>query len=116
MQLQTLGNLLTHGHNRVQGGHGVLENHGHIVAAHSLQLGIAHLEHVLALQGNRATLDNSRRIRNQIHNGQSRGGFTGTGLAYQAQSTLLANGDIDAVDSVYIGILCFVMDHKILNI
>ena len=49
-------------------------------------------------------------------NGQSGSSFACAGLAHQAQSALLANGNIYAVDRMHIRIFCFVMDYKVLNI
>ena len=116
VQLQTFGNLLAYGHNRVQRSHRVLENHCHVVTAHFLQLTLAHFEYVFAFELNRTAFDNSRRIRNKVHDRQCGSSFARTGFAYQAQSTFFADSDVNAVDSMYIAVFCFVMDHKVLNI
>lgn len=51
---------------RVQGGHGVLEDHGHIIAAHALQLFLTHLKNIFPLHQNLAAFDHTRRIGHQI--------------------------------------------------
>ena len=83
MQLQAFGNLLAYGHNRIQSGHRILENHCYIIAAHLLQITLAHLQHVFALELNRAALDNSRRIRHKVHNRQGSRSLACASLAYQ---------------------------------
>ena len=58
VDLQGLHHLLADGHHRVQGGHGVLKDHGHLLAAVFLQLVLAHGQHVLSAEAN-AAADNS---------------------------------------------------------
>ena len=48
MNSDTLGNLTSHGHNRIQGGHGVLEDHGNLLAADGAHLLLIQLQQVLA--------------------------------------------------------------------
>ena len=50
-------------------------------------------------------------MRGDVYKRQAR-----TGFAYQTQSTFFADSDINAVDSMYIAVFCFIMDHKVLNI
>ena len=46
LELQDLGNLVTNGEQRVERGHGLLENHGDVAAAHLAQLCLVHAQQI----------------------------------------------------------------------
>ena len=114
MELNTLGNLISHRHNRVQRRHGVLENHGHIIATHMFQFLRGHLQNILALQINLTALNHPRRVGNQIQDGHGRGGLARAGLPYQTQSVLFPNLNVNAVDRMDIRILRLIVNNQIL--
>ena len=106
--------LITNGQNGVQSGHGILEDHGNVVTTHSFQLGIIHLQNVLAVQDDGTLLDLSGRVGNQVQNGHSGGGLTSAGLTNQTQGLLLTDGEVHTVDSLNTAVVGFEMDHKVL--
>ena len=46
LELQDLGNLVTNGEQRVERGHGLLEDHGDVAAAHFAQLRLVHAQQI----------------------------------------------------------------------
>src|SRR5437868_11068293 len=53
MQLQRFGDLPADGEDRVEAGHGVLEDHRDVVPADPADLVVVHLEHVLTVEDDR---------------------------------------------------------------
>ncbi|MNC34809.1 hypothetical protein D3C75_832640 [compost metagenome] len=84
---QTLGNLLAYSHGRVQGCHGVLEDHAHFIAADMLHVLIGQLGQVLvAVKQNLPLLNISGRHGNQTHDGLGGYGLAAAGFAYDGES------------------------------
>ena len=88
------GDLVADTHDRVEGGHGLLENHGDARAAKlpqlvGRQLGEMRGEAVAVLKGDLARDD--RGGRKQAHDGERGDGFSGAGFADQAEH--FARGD-----------------------
>ena len=83
---------------RVQGGHGVLKDHGDAAAADFPQLLVRHLHDVLALKENLAADDLAGGIGHQAEDAQRGGGLAGAGLAHQAEGFAFADGEADVVD------------------
>ena len=109
-----LRHLVPHSHDRVQGGHGVLEDHGDLVAPDVLDLLLLHGENVLSLIDDAAILDLSR-LRHQPENAQGGGGFARAGLAHQAQGLAFLHGETDAVDGPHIPLLGREVDGQVLD-
>ena len=89
---------------RVQAGHGLLKDHGHIVAPqilHPLRGGLGDIVAlaVAEVQTNFAVHDLALRPLQQLHDGEAGNGLTAAGLAHHAHG--LADGDVegDAVHS-----------------
>ena len=88
---------------RVQAGHGLLENHGHVVAAELLHLLNRSLGDVISLavaqiQANLALHDLALGPLKQLHDGQAGNGLAAAGLTHHAHG--LADGHIKG-DAVY---------------
>ena len=81
--LDGFGDLGAYGHDRIQGGHGFLEDHGNVaapVAAHGFG---GEGEKVFACKGNVSCY--LRGVWKEAEKGQRGGRFAGTGLAYKAK-------------------------------
>ncbi len=85
MQAQALAQLAPDGVDRVERGHGVLENHRNVVAANLLHLGLGHLEQRVAAVADVAALDLSRGHVDEAHDGELGDGLAGARLAHDAQ-------------------------------
>jgi len=79
------GYLDTHGHHRVQGCHGVLEYHGDPVAPDLFHLLLRKGEEVASCKIDAAAPDDSRRRRNEAHDGQGRSGLSGAALPHKSE-------------------------------
>ena len=66
MEADNLCDLILYGHNRVKGGHGILEDHGNLFASDVAQLFLAHGQDILSVQLDAAVYNHSRRSRNQL--------------------------------------------------
>ena len=92
MDRNTLTDLVTNRHNWIQRSHGILEDHGNLIAAHLFQFLRCHFQYIFSIQFNLAVFDDPRRIRNQIQNRKCRGSLARAGLAHQTQGLALADG------------------------
>ena len=101
VQLNHLLNLVAHGFHRIQRGHGVLEDHGNLLTPDVPHLLGGELQEITSLIEDLAACDLRRGIRQNPHDAEGCGGFTGAGLAHQAQG--LAHGDVQVqpVDSFH---------------
>ena len=116
VEFDAFADLIADSHDRVQRGHRVLENHGHFVAAHFLQLFRLHCQDVLPVQPDLAAFDFPRRVWYQVENRARRSRFTRAGLSDEAQRAASADAEADAVDGMYVGVLRLVADDQIPNI
>ena len=116
VQLKHFTDLVAHGNDGVQAGHGVLENHGDLLAAHGTQLPLVHGADVLAAIHHRAAGDLPNLFRENIQNAQGGGGFSGAGLTYQPHGLALVDHQIHSVDGVNGGVVRVVLDVKVRDI
>ena len=86
MQGHHLGDLVAHGHQRVQSGHGVLEDHGDLLAADAAHLLFRQLQQILSIQDDLAVQDLRGRVGQDAQDGFGDGGLARAGLAHQAQA------------------------------
>ena len=98
VQPDDLGDLLAHGDDRVQGGHGVLEDHRDALAAHVVHLFLAQFQKVPAVEPDSAVLDHGRRLLEHAQYGPGDGRLARAGLAHQAQHLALFQLQGDVVD------------------
>ena len=115
VDLHALGNLRAHGVDGVERGHGVLEDHGHLVAAHRPQLLEGHLEDILPLHEDLAGHNPARRRGHQVEDGQGGGGLSGPCFPHQAEGLAGGNGDVDAGDGVHDLVLDDVLHREVLD-
>ena len=116
MQADTFGDLLAHAHDRVQAGHGVLEDHGDVLAADLLKLRRAEAEHIVAADRDLAAFDDSGGIGHQVQQCQSRGGLACAGLADQADGLALFQLKADAVDGLDHLFLDDILDDEVFDL
>ncbi len=109
VQGDDLRDLVAHAQNGVERGHGVLKDHGYLVAADLPQFRVLHLQDVPTIEQDLAGFHNRRRRWQQAQDGKRRGGFSGAGLAHQAKRFALFNGQIDPVDRLNNAGIGFVM-------
>ena len=93
MQCDNFRNLTSHRHNRVQRGHGILENHRDALAAHFTHLILGKLHEVLPFQDDLTAFYHGRRNRKNPENGAGNGGLTRTGLANEAEGLALSDAE-----------------------
>ena len=86
VKLNFLCDLIAYGHNRIQRGHWILENHRNMISTDGFHLMLTIFKNVLSLQLNGSSGDFSRRIGNQAQNRKSRCGLSCTSLSHQTQS------------------------------
>ena len=77
--------LVTDGLGRIQGAHGLLENHGDTLTTDLLHLASGEIKEVLAIQNDLAGLDLARRPTDQTQHGVASDGLTRTALADQRE-------------------------------
>ena len=97
MQTNDLGNLVADAHGRIQGRHGVLENHRNLFAADLAHIGFVQLHQVAALQYHLAAAYMGRWVRQDAHNGFGNRGFSCAGLTDQGQCLAAFQIEVDAV-------------------
>ena len=89
-----LPNLVPYGHNRVEAGHGVLEDHGDLAAPVLAHLLRRQTQQVRPIEEDLAGDNLSRRVGDQTHNAAGQGGLACAGLPHQTQGFPLAQGDV----------------------
>ena len=95
VEAQGFGHLVANFHDRVQGGHGLLEHHGHAIAAYLAQLGLRHGQQIaVAVQDFAAR---GKAFGQQAHNGQRRERLARTGFADQARPLPSFEGEAELV-------------------
>ena len=93
-----LPDLVAHSHNGVQGGHGVLEDHGDDLPTHELHVALRDGHNVIALEEDLPVGYAADPVRQQTHEGQGRAGLARAGLAHQTQAPAVGQGEADVVD------------------
>ena len=106
VKLDDLRDLVAHPHNGVQGGHGILKDHGDLIAADLSQLAVLHLEQILPVEEDLSAADLGGGLGQKPQNGQGGGGLARAGLAHQTQGLALFDGEADAVDR---------LDHRVVG-
>ncbi len=101
VDLDAFGDLLADGLDWVERGHGVLEDHGHLVAAHRPQLLEGHFEDVLPLHEYLTGYDPARRRGDQVEDRQGGGGLAGPGFPHQAEGLSGGYGDVQPCNGVH---------------
>ena len=94
--LQRLHQLVADGVDRVEAGHGVLEDHGDILAPDVSHLLLVEGEQILAVEGDAAAHDFAGFLQ-QADDGIGFHGLTGTGFAHDAHHFVIAQVVADAV-------------------
>ena len=115
MKANDLHDLVADRHDRVQGCHGILEDHRDIVAADLTDFMRTLLADVLAVQNDLAADDASGRIRNQIQDGKCCCRLACAGLADQSHTLALVDREADTVDRLAGGCSEEIFDDQILN-
>ena len=100
VQQQDLQDLIAHGHQGVERGHRVLEDHRGLFAAEGAHLVFTSGQHVLAFDEDLAAGDLRRHVRQDTHDGLGDRGLARAGLAHEAQGTALFQREAHAVDGV----------------
>src|SRR5438045_3499246 len=80
MKLERFGDLPADGEDRIQAGHGVLEDHRDVVAADAPDLVVVHLQDVLTVEDDRALDDAAGGLRNETHQRERGDRFPASGL------------------------------------
>ena len=101
VQLQALGDLAADGEDGVEGGHGLLEDHGDAVAADTADLFLVGLEQVLALEEDLAADDLPGWVGDQSQYGEGADGLAAAALPDQAHDLSRLDVVADAVDRLH---------------
>ena len=96
MVLNGLHDLLAHRLGGVQAGHGVLEDHGHFLAAEGLHLLFAGLDDVMLAQVHLALGDAGGGHGVELHHGLGGHALSAAGFAHDGQHFALVEGEGDA--------------------
>ncbi len=99
VDLQHLGDLVAHRHDRVECGHRLLEDHGHARAAQAAQARGLGLQHILALEQDLAG-GGPQLARQQPHHGLGGDGLAGARFAHHAHDLAGVDGEGDVLDGV----------------
>ena len=81
---QGLGDLILHRVEGIQAGHGILEDHADLIAAHLAELARAHLRHLAVIEADGIGVD-VRVVGKQAHDGHHGHALARAGLAHDAQ-------------------------------
>ena len=116
VNIKRLSNLFPHSQHRVQGSHGVLEDHGDLIATDLAHIRFRQLHDVLALKGDAAGGNFTGTLRQKAHKCQCECGFTGTSLAYQAQGSALFQRQSNTVNGIHCLQIGFINYTQVLNL
>ena len=105
MHQQRLHQLLTDGLHRVEGGHGLLKNHGDFLAAQVAYRVLLQAQQIPAAITYRALGITHLAGVVQLQNGECRDGLARAGFTHQGQ--LLAGGDIETHVVHHFGVIAF---------
>ena len=109
-----LGHLVAYGHHRIQGGHGVLEDHRDLVASDVLDLFLAHGHNISVFIDDGAALHLAG-LRHQPKNTQGGGRLTRARLPHQAQGLTGLHRQGHAVHGAYIPLFRGEVDRQVFN-
>ena len=113
MNLQGFADLTLHGEHRVQGGHGLLEDHGDLVAADVVHLLVGAVENVFAVEGDAAAFNIAVAVQ-QLDNAHGGHALAGAGLTYNAQGFAGVQGIGHVVDGLDNALFRFEIGVKVL--
>ena len=96
-----LRDLVAHGHHRVEGGHGVLEDHGDLASPDLPHFVLALGQQVFPLEDHLAAHDLTWGRGDEAENPQGGGGFSRACLSHQSQRLSLLDLQVDAVHRLH---------------
>ncbi len=105
MKAQDLTDLLADPVDRIQRGHGFLENHRDVVAPHPAHPGFIEFQQVLVFKPDFAPGDKARGFRYETHDRQGCHAFAASGLAHQTHGLTLVDFKINAGYRFYYAII-----------
>ena len=114
--LHHLHHLLADGEHRVQGGGGLLVDHGDLLAAHLAQVPVGHFQHVLTLVEDLPLGDDVLPLRHDAQDGLHRGGFAAAGLPNDAHFFPLVHGEVYAVQHFGVALVDFEPELQIFDL
>ena len=97
MRKDCFGHLIAHAHQRIQGGHGLLEDHSHRAPAKFAHPLFRRGEQFFACKAD-ASANASLRSQ-QSHDRQRRSRFAAPRFAHQSDRLTLVNGEVEVTDS-----------------
>jgi hypothetical protein len=100
MHADRLRHLVADGEQRVQRGHGILQDHGDALAAHAAHLGVGFLQQVLALEQHPAA-GHARRRWQEAQDGERQRALARSGLPDDAQGLAGIDAQRDIVDRAH---------------
>ena len=95
-----LDHLLLDGQHRVEAGHWVLEDHGHVATADLAQLGLRQTSQVLAVEDHPAALDPAGRLGQQPNDREVGHALAAAGLTDDPEPLALVQRKADPIDGV----------------
>ena len=98
MPHEAFNNLLPHRESRVEGGHGLLKNHGHSIAAQILQLACRCPDQFLIFKLDGAASNSSRWLGQEAHDGQRGDAFAAARLAHNGQGLPCVHAETDTIN------------------
>ena len=101
MLLEHLHDLVAHSIHRVEGGHGVLKDHGNLLAAHPAHPALSVGEDVLVLEKN-LSVHHPAGVLKQAHDGQAGDALAAAALSHDAQHLALVHIKADAAHRLYL--------------
>ena len=113
MLQDNLFDLLLHPDYRIQRRHGVLKDHGNLLAPDAVHLPLRLFGQFFPVKADAAADDPAGRIGNQSQNPQRRGGLSRAGLAHQAKCLPLFHPETDAVHRLHHTFAGEVLDNQI---
>src|SRR5215468_7355954 len=98
MNLETLGELTANRQHRVQGGHGLLEDHGDLPASHAAHLLLGERQQIASLEEDLPPDDAPGGLRDQAHDAERAHALAAARLADEGHRLALADVPRDAID------------------
>ena len=113
VQVQHLQNLVTHGMGGVQAGHGVLEDHGDLLAPERQHFRLREGQQLFPVIPDGAAHHFAHPLRQQPEDGQGQGGLAGAGLPHKAPGLAPDQVQVEMVHRVYHRVVRVVLDGQI---